>query len=815
MARGIPIRALPSGTVGRQATSRAAKRPGTPVDPWWVLGMVRRGWRILAGALGAGLLAGGLVATLAIPSTYESTALIVADVDPDPANPWAAQEALDEGVELIEHESTMIALRERLDLDEPLASLERRIDAEVDPEARVIRVAARSASASGAAALAGGMVDTFLDQRRENERARLLERARLARSELAAAQAQLADARREYDAFRQEHGIADLDEEQERAIAEAARLSAEADEEQVAAVSAGARMDVLRREARRLPRMQTATASSTDLVQNELATARAELAQARARYTADHPALQGLVARVESLERERRRGGRRAVQTDATSAVNPVRQDLEGTMAIAAADRATAIERQEGLRRLAEQARARVAALTELEGQASLLLAAVNVGETQVRELRRTIAESEDRAGDPQPGYHVAAAASTPERALPSKERKLAWALPPLIALALAFGVLFFRERGGPRVQTASEIAWWGGAPVIGTTTWPADPRALDALVAELEDLGTYAAGRTLVVPATAEERELADEFAGRLGDAPWLAAEAAEPEGDATPTDPVLPRSAGGRPTLPMPIVVTPAVHVEGALASGVGEDVTVAAGAGGVESRSGRVRQAKVELVAADDARAGGADSEPHDTREAGEGTVRVGSTVYVGADHPPAGPGPTPRMDAASERGFRASGTLDDARAPAIPFEIRAAQDRSDSVLMLAMRILRDAGGEVDARALRPTVIEPRPPLHRAVDPGESRAAREAAVALAWNGVIEGPALRRAVRLADRVIVVVREGSMTAAELAQLRVRLGREEGIGFLVVGAGEEETMRGRDRVGQVADFWTARKRLPG
>ena len=100
------------------------------------------------------------------------------------------------------------------------------------------------------------------------------------------------------------------------------------------------------------------------------------------------------------------------------------------------------------------------------------------------------------------------------------------------------------------------------------------------------------------------------------------------------------------------------------------------------------------------------------------------------------------------------------------------------------------------------------------HRALDANESRSANEQAVALAWSGAMEGPTLRRAARLADRVIVLVREGTLSPADLAKLQVRLGREDAIGFLVVGA-DEDALRGPDRVGAVAEFWTSRKRLPG
>jgi len=78
----------------------------------------------------------------------------------------------------------------------------------------------------------------------------------------------------------------------------------------------------------------------------------------------------------------------------------------------------------------------------------------------------------------------------------------------------------------------------------------------------------------------------------------------------------------------------------------------------------------------------------------------------------------------------------------------------------------------------------------------------------IAQSWNGPLSGPELRRASRLADRVLVVVRSGQRSLFELSGMRTRLGRERGIGYLVVDldAGYTST---KDRIGNVNDFWRA------
>lgn len=814
------MQALSTATVRHDATKGAANRAGAPVDPWWIVGLLRRGWRVLGAATLGGLLVGGLVAMLAIPSTWESEALVVADVEPDPANPWASQNALSEGAELMGHPSTLLRLRERVGHEGPVEALGRQIEVEADRNAGVIRVTAQADSRDGAVGLAEAAVENFLEVRRENERARLEERLRLTRVELAAAETQLAEARAEYDAFRTEHGIADLAAQQEAAIAELAELQSDAAQEEVAAVSAAARMEVLRREARRLPAMTTSSASSTDLVRTSLASARAELAQARARYTDEHPTVMGLEARVASLEAEARRGTR-TVQTDSTASANPIRDQLEGNAALAAADEATARQRREGLERLAELARDRVRSLSGLEGQASLLLAAVRIGEEQAEALRRDIAQLEDGLTEPPTGFRVAAPASIPDSPLRARGRVLAWGLPPLLALLVAFGFLFWRERGA-RTQTPTEVAWWGHAPVIGTTEWPRDPAALDLLVGELEDLGTYAAGRTLVVPATPGERDLATEFAAKLAEAPWLAAGVLDvdeaPRSEPPPAH-LIPedlRVPGHRPTLPMPLTVTPA-PVDASDAASKVRRATVRLmmeGAPGASAQDGAPERAvEAEAEGKRTRKVSGRFMLSAPTVLVGP-DVRVGNIVRVG-DEPAVSTAAavwTPGPAAQEARTIHVSGTVDDGRGAPTPFEVRAdAPVKQDAVLMLAMRILGDV---VDPETSRPTMIDARPPRHRPADATESRAPHEQAVALAWTGALEGPTLRRAARLADRVIVLLREGSLSPADLATLQTRLGREDAIGFLVVGA-TESSVRGPDRVGPVAEFWTTRKRLPG
>jgi uncharacterized protein involved in exopolysaccharide biosynthesis len=73
-------------------------------------------------------------------------------------------------------------------------------------------------------------------------------------------------------------------------------------------------------------------------------------------------------------------------------------------------------------------------------------------------------------------------------------------------------------------------------------------------------------------------------------------------------------------------------------------------------------------------------------------------------------------------------------------------------------------------------------------------------------AWDGPYESQSLRRAARIADRVLVLVRSCAMSAPRLNGIQNRVGRQEGIGYVVVGL-PDELHSLPDRVGNVAAFW--------
>lgn len=122
------------------------------------------------------------------------------------------------------------------------------------------------------------------------------------------------------------------------------------------------------------------------------------------------------------------------------------------------------------------------------------------------------------------------------------------------------------------------------------------------------------------------------------------------------------------------------------------------------------------------------------------------------------------------------------------------------RSNAVMRAAVRLLGEGDEEV---------IEPR----RSDPPTQPRGADVTGVALAWNGPLSGPVLRRAARLAHRVIVVVSSGA-SAVDLTRVQTRLGREDSVGYVLINA-EDAFAELQDRIGPVEEFWQGRPDTEG
>lgn len=672
-----------------EAGAPAPRRAGLPVDVHRLLRALRRGrlWIAAMGVIGAVI--GLLVAKLVITHTYEATASIRYEGLPG-QQMHEAQSNLPSLVSIAQSEATMSALRRRMGQDEvSIDAMRRLVEIEADNGSGLVSFTTSAETSERAAAMANALVEIFLEHHRERRRAELNREITSLDERIVAANGELGEARRRYDRFREANRITDLSAEQEQAITQAAALRSEADLAEAEVQALEARVRQLRAAVARTPRMEAVSSGASDR-SRRLTELSARLAEMRASLSDEHPQVQAVRRQIEALSRSR------GASTSTRMEVSGLYQQAQTNLATAETELETARRRHEALERNAEQAQQRTNRFSAIEGQAATLLAQVNVKEALVTELAQAKARREDQLRDVETGFRTVAEALPPEDAVPTKKKYLVAAGVPLAFVLVAVGLLLGRELRGFFVETPAEVAWWGNGPVVGTTKWPRDARALIDLVAGMDDCTPEARGTMLIVAASGEDRELAGEIATQINQ-DWGATSLFDvPLAGILPAARVLPSS--GSPTEP----------------------------------------------------RAGAADAELED---------------LDGADLEPLEDGP---VEGAPDR--RAGAML------AWPAE--------DPYL--------GAGAE----ALSTYAPAPR----------DLEEPTERLICTAWSGASEGPALRRAARLADRVLVVVTSNTLRAIELSQMKARLGRSEAVGYVLVGV-SDEVARLPDRAGDVRSFW--------
>ncbi len=651
-------------------------RPGFPVDLFRLRRAVLRGkwWLLAAGAIGA--IIGYVIGKFVVQHTYEASASIQYIGLPDqPAH--IVQRDQPGLVAAAQSPEVLYAWRDRMgELDGvPLAALRAMVLVNSDANSGLVTFTTWADSPERAAGMANTAIELFLAHHETRRSGELNAEIGGLEERIAVTRADLTTARETYDAFRRANGISDLTAEQEAAIEQAADLRSQADLGHAEVESLEARVAQLRGELGRTARTETVSSGASD-EQRRVRQLRQLLEEARGQGLGDnHPRVQSLERQVAAAERA---GG--ATTGASRTSTNPVYAQIASALQSAETELEAARQRVASLEQLAVQAQERTARFSEIEGQAATLLAQVNMKQTLLNELGESRTAIEDQLRDVETGFRIVAAARPPDTALPSK-KKYAVALGiPVAFMAIMFAMLLFRELRGLTVQTAKEVAFWGGGPVIGTTTWPRDPRALLDLIADLDDFAPEARGTMLVVGSTDGDRQLALEIASQLNH-DWTSSTQVEV--------PVIGRLTAGTKSTP------PAGR-------GYYDD-------DGDEVLSGEIHDGPTEI------------------------SVATGTELAL-LDYP-----------------------TEVERPPELP-------DPSDRMLCTA-----------------------------------------------WTQRPEGQALRRAARLADRVLVVVTSGGIKAADLASIRTRLGVDDSIGYVLTGV-SDEISKLPDRTGDVEAFWSSRAR---
>lgn len=859
---------------GLEAETETPKRPGLPVEPRRLLRCVldQRKWLLLLAAVGAVL---GAIAIWLLPKDYESSARLVFEGVP-------ALDASDKAVDpraFIESAATsdqLRKLRDRLGWDVSLRQLREELTVTAHVEDGSMTVDGRAHDPNDARQMVQGLVELFLEQQTAFNVQRIAKSLEETTSALQSAREQRTQAEEAHSAFQKKSGKPNVVKEQEQLLVRVSKLREKADEQTVEVEARKAEIAELEKARANLPSQIVASAVAGSVVDRALSQARSELAAATASLSAQHPKVLALQQRVKGLEEQRKTSG--ADRGERTMAANPALAEVEKQLATARAALAGAQEKEAALRTLSEEIKAEAYALTPAEGEARKLLAKLELAQTRVDELSQRAARLQDASRSPASGFRVVAGASLPETADRSGVAIALLGMLPLFLSLLGALVIIGYELRHLDIQTPRELAWWGEGPVLGTSVWPRRVRALDDFVDEMEDHGIYGFGRTLVIPATETERDIACTLAMRLAEAPWLAAAildveegvaglgrhrrlAAPPDAGLTTPVPLSTRhltseaspSGSGAPkrtepsddatsnAVPWPrprsstsstVFGMPAVNPKlGQPASESGEQVGKAPESTDVQEASGEAKQATtgkrgkrgrkgknapaahkkgvkktiVGLPAVNMPPTQEPQAQPSEEDE--DVPIPLGRPVPV-----------SPRLSRASvrmlinskrsgaERAQQNGTEADDEEAflltrPAVLGD-KSAEEHADvpvskAVMRAAVRLLSDDD-------------EPSRPIRHSTPPSHVEHGGEVTgVALAWNGPLSGPVLRRAARLAHRVMVVVSAG-VKAPTLAGIKTRLGRSDGVGYVLVNLADEFVDL-EDRVGPVETFWEGSK----
>ena len=498
-------------------SSTTGSRPGWPVEPFRLRRAVSSGWRWLVGMTLLGAVLGFVIVKLFIVPTFETTAVLKYEGDLRIAGLHAStQHSIAPAADALGRQQVLVKIAEELGFTGSLKGLANSIDYQTDLRAQTLRVTGYATTARGSADFVETVVDVFLEYHRQRQARRVEQEIQRIATRIAAAERSVDEARRRYNDFREQHGVADLSTEQESLVESAASLRADSQLTASEVRALEARVNSLEAQLASVPKT-SAISTGVGAEQATYEDLRQQLIQARASLSDEHPRVQALQRQVEQVRRQVRSGG-----GTSTVGINATYLAIDAELRAARAELTTLTERQKGLEEMAQRAEARVKAFAGVEGDLSELLAEVEVDEALLVQLRGTEAALEDALEDPPSGFTVLEPAAIPEFPLPSK-RKPVFVLILGLSFLLALGLVLRREFKGLRLHTPAEVAFWGNGPVLGTTSWPRDSYGLDELVGALDDYAPDARGTLMLVGGRQAEDRFAIDLAHRMN-SDWFA---------------------------------------------------------------------------------------------------------------------------------------------------------------------------------------------------------------------------------------------------------------------------------------------------
>ena len=455
-----------------EVAGAGAPRAGAPIDVRRVARALRAKRRILLGVVLGASVAGVAIAKLALPKTYAANATLLweppATLHGEPARELVT---LAQSVKL---PANLLQVRDGLHRRERVERLAQSIDVSFGDNTMLIGITGHDRDPAAAALFTNKVVDVFLGAQREVAATRLRGSVEALRTSLSESESSLAESRKKYDAFRAEYRVDDFSLEVQSGIAELARLRVSAHEAEIDLHGLQARESALEHaQSVSAPNVVISTSEEhTD--EARLARSETELAALRSKYSEDHPSVRALAAEVEVLK------GRAKTHAPAVTAQtlgrNPTydairTQAQESHVGLSAME-----ERAKALADVQRAAEERAHKLTAVEGEAARLLADVNTNEGHVNLLLKQLAMAEDDVRGASSGFQLVSRATPPDHPERGLGRVVALAL-PLLALFSAIALVLWRELRGMRVKTTKEAAFWGRAPVLGSTSWPNDER--------------------------------------------------------------------------------------------------------------------------------------------------------------------------------------------------------------------------------------------------------------------------------------------------------------------------------------------------
>lgn len=454
------------------AAQRSAGRTGAAVDGWRLLRILKRHKRLLLTLLVLSAAIGAVTGRYLLIKTYVARAVLLWE---PPATARAERiREISTLVDSVKIPANLAQVRERLGYQEPLEALAQRIDVESGENSMLITITGRTTNRNTAAALTNAMVDVYLESQKKVSEARLQETAQSLRHSLVQSQKSLDEARGRYDQFRKEHRIGDLGIEVQAAIEEVARLRVAANDARVELDSSEAEESVLRKQRASAPAtIVGATPEENRALTARLAEVEANLADARAKYTDEHPRVRLLSGEASEL---RNRVNNPAEQPKATTR-NPAYSVLGARVEQSAAAKRAAEQRRKALQDVIQESEDRASKLTSVEGETARLLADVSVLQDHVAALLKQAATAEDDVRSATSYFQIISKATPPEHSEKGLGRIVAVAT-PLLTMLTALLILGLREMRNLSVRTAAEASYWSKAPVLWSSGWPAGPES-------------------------------------------------------------------------------------------------------------------------------------------------------------------------------------------------------------------------------------------------------------------------------------------------------------------------------------------------